>query len=122
MRTAFLTTLLAATFSAAEVAAQDRAAKPRPNLLVILCDDLGYGDLACYGHPKIKTPNLDRLASQGMRFTQCYAGSGVCSPSRAGLMTGRTPSRAGVYTWIDPGNPMHLPAREITIATLLRGQ
>src|SRR3954470_23209632 len=98
------------------------ASSPRPNIVIILADDLGYGDLACYGHPKIKTPNLDRLAGQGVRFTPCYAASSVCSPSRAGLRTGRIPSRTGVYTWIDPANPMHLPTREITLPTLLRGQ
>ena len=69
---------------------------PRPNFVVILCDDLGYGDLGCFGHPAIKTPNLDQLASQGWRLTDCYSASPVCSASRAGLMTGRTPSRAGI--------------------------
>ena len=104
--------LLAPTTASAQAA--------RPNVLVILCDDLGYGDLGCYGHPLIRTPNLDKLAGQGVRFTQCYASAPVCSPSRAGLLTGRTPSRAGIYTWIDPNNPMHLPAGEVTLATLLR--
>src|SRR5436309_12054264 len=92
----------------------------RPNVVILLCDDLGYGDLGCYGHPMIRTPHLDKLAQGGVRFTQCYAASPVCSPSRAGLMTGRIPTRTGVYTWIDPGNPMHLPGHEITLATLLR--
>jgi arylsulfatase A len=92
----------------------------RPNVLIILCDDLGYGDLGCYGHPMIRTPNLDKLASQGVRFTQCYAAAPLCSPSRAGLMTGRTPSRSGVYSWISQDNPMHLPASELTLATLLK--
>lgn len=63
----------------------------RPNLLIVLCDDLGYGDLACYGHPVIKTPNVDRLAEEGMRLTSCYAAAANCSPARTGLMTGRTP-------------------------------
>src|SRR5512136_1034530 len=57
----------------------------RPNILFILADDLGYGDLGCYGQKKIKTPNLDRLASEGMRFTCCYAGCTVCAPSRSAL-------------------------------------
>src|SRR5262249_48953055 len=92
----------------------------RLNILIILCDDLGYGDLACFGHPSIRTPNLDKLASQGMRLTSCYSASPVCSPSRAGLLTGRNPTRSGVYSWIAPDNPMHLPASEITLATLLR--
>jgi arylsulfatase A len=98
--------------------AQAQAA--RPNVVILLCDDLGYGDLGCFGHPAIKTPNLDKLARQGMRFTQCYAAAPVCSPSRAGLLTGRTPSRTGVYSWIDVNNPMHLPGHEVTLATVLR--
>jgi arylsulfatase A len=92
----------------------------RPNVLIVLCDDLGYGDLACYGHPAIRTPNLDRLAAEGVRFTACYSASPVCSASRAGLMTGRTPSRTGVYDWIPGGHVMHLRSSEITIATLLK--
>ena len=61
----------------------------KPNILIILCDDLGYGDLACYGQPYIQTPHIDRLASEGMLFTQAYAGSPVSAPSRASLMTGQ---------------------------------
>src|SRR5690349_14709144 len=60
----------------------------RPNIVFILADDLGYGDLGCYGQKLIQTPNLDRMAADGMRFTQCYAGSTVCAPSRCALMTG----------------------------------
>lgn len=93
---------------------------PRPNIVIILCDDLGYGDLGCYGHPQIRTPHLDRLASQGVRFTDCYAAAPVCSSSRAGLMTGRNPTRIGVYDWIPEGHPIHLKASEITIARLLK--
>jgi arylsulfatase A len=96
------------------------SADERPNFLVILCDDLGYGDLGCYGHPSIKTPNLDKLATEGIRFTDCYSAAPVCSSSRAGLMTGRTPSRMGIYDWISAGHPMHLKKDEITIATLLK--
>ena len=65
------------------------AHRQRPNIVFILCDDMGYGDLACYGQPYIDTPNIDRLATQGMRFTQAYAGSPVSAPSRASLMTGQ---------------------------------
>src|SRR5207302_8140915 len=67
-----------------------------PNVLFILADDLGYGDLGCYGQKEIKTPNLDRLASQGVRFAQCYAGSTVCAPSRCCLMTGMHTGHAHV--------------------------
>lgn len=92
----------------------------RPNMVIIMCDDLGYGDLACYGHPMIKTPRLDQLAKEGMRLTDCYGSSPICSPSRAGLMTGRTPTRSGIVTWIDPNNPMHLRRNEVTLGQLLR--
>ena len=117
-----VTILLAsvANADAAEDSSPESLAGSRPNVMVILCDDLGYGDLACQGHPAIRSPNLDRLASQGIRLTACYASAPVCSSSRAGLMTGRTPARNGVYDWIPAGHVMHLPAEETTIATLLK--
>jgi arylsulfatase A len=96
------------------------ASAKQPNLILFLADDLGFGDLACYGHPKIKTPHLDKLADEGVRLTQCYSASGVCSPSRSALLTGRTPHRNGVYTWIAPGSPVHLRASEITLPKLLQ--
>ena len=65
------------------------AKKERPNILFIMCDDMGYGDLGCYGQKYINTPHIDRLATEGMRFTQAYAGSPVSAPSRACLMTGQ---------------------------------
>lgn len=95
-------------------------ATDRPNFIVILCDDLGYGDLGCYGHPRIKTPNLDRLANEGMRLTDYYAAAPVCSPSRAGMLTGRTPQRVGIYDWIPEGSPMHVRRSEVTVASLLK--
>lgn len=91
-----------------------------PNIVVALCDDLGAGDLGCSGHPVIRTPNIDRFASQGLRFSSFYAASPVCSPSRAGLLTGRTPVRCGIYDWINPGSPVHLKRDETSIATILR--
>ncbi|MGH7128125.1 MAG: sulfatase-like hydrolase/transferase, partial [Planctomycetaceae bacterium] len=93
---------------------------PRPNFVIVLADDLGYGDLACYGHERIETPHLDAFAKQGLRLTSCYAAHPNCSPSRTGLMTGRTPFRVGVFNWIPMHSPMHVPKEEITIATLLR--
>ncbi|MBT5019505.1 MAG: sulfatase, partial [Planctomicrobium sp.] len=95
-------------------------AKEQPNFLVILCDDLGYGDLGCFGNSTIKTPHLDQLAAEGIRLTDCYSSSPLCSPARAGLLTGRTPSRTGIYSWIAGGNPMHLKRDEKSIATLLK--
>jgi arylsulfatase A len=96
------------------------SAQSRPNFIVILDDDLGYGDLACYGSKEVQTPNLDRFATESLRLTSCYAGHPNCSPSRTALMTGRTPQRAGIRNWIPDGSPMHLRASEITIATLLK--
>ena len=61
------------------------------NFIIIFTDDLGYGDLGSYGHPTIKTPNLDKMADEGMRFTQFYVGSSICTPSRAALLTGKLP-------------------------------
>lgn len=91
-----------------------------PNLILFLADDLGYGDLGCYGHPVIQTPNLDAFARQGVKLTQCYAASAVCSPSRSALLTGRTPHRNGVYTWIAEGSEVHLRKSEMTLPKLLR--
>ncbi len=97
-----------------------RADEPgRPNVIVFLADDLGAGDLGCYGHPKIRTPNLDAFAQQGVRLTQCDSASAVCSPSRSAILTGRTPHRNGVYTWIAQGSEVHLRASEITLPKLL---
>ena len=104
------------------------ASADRPNIVVLLCDDLGYGDLECYGHPHIKTPNLNQLAASGIRFTDFYSAAPVCSPSRVGLLTGRSPNRAGVYDWIPEGrNPrpdardqVHMRKSESTIPMLLR--
>ena len=100
-------------------AAPDSAA-PRPNVVILLCDDLGYGDLASYGHPHIRTPNLDRLAGEGVRLTSCYAAAPVCSSSRAGLLTGRNPNRSGIYDWLPSGIPVSLKTDEPTIPAYLR--
>lgn len=93
-----------------------------PNIILLLADDLGYSDLSCYGSQDVKTPNIDKLASKGMMFTHFYAGSAVCSPSRASLLTGRFSLRAGVYSWIDPSQNMHLRREEQTIAEVLQSK
>jgi arylsulfatase A-like enzyme len=92
----------------------------RPNVIVILADDLGYGDLGCYGSPNIETPNLDRMAAEGMRFTSFYAAP-VCAPSRAQLMTGCYPTRVGLARNPFPSSEFGLHPNETTIAELLRG-
>jgi arylsulfatase A len=75
---------------------------PKPNIIVIYCDDLGYGDLGCYGNRVIRTPHIDAMAGEGMRFTEYYACSAVCAPSRAGLLTGRYPFRTGIIGNVYP--------------------
>src|SRR6478735_8683538 len=95
-------------------------AAERPNFVLVLADDLGYGDLHCYRAKDQQTPHLDRFASEGLRLTSCYAGHPNCSPSRTALMTGRTPTRVGVRNWIPENSPVHLRRSEITVAKLLQ--
>ena len=94
----------------------------RPNILFLVTDDQGFGDLGAQGHPTLKTPRLDAMAAGGMRLTECYCPSPVCSPARAGFLTGRTPLRTGIDNYLPPESPLSLPASEITIAELLREQ
>jgi len=96
------------------------AAESRPNILIILADDMGYGDLGCYGGRAI-TPNIDRLAAEGIKFEECYSGAPNCSPARVSLMTGRIPTRAGMYSYRPAGSTMHLRGEEITMAEVLQG-
>jgi len=92
--------------------------KKRPNVVIFLADDLGYGDLGCYSNPIIKTPHIDGFASEGIRFTDCHAAGTVCSPSRAGLLTGRNPYRSGFY--YIAGGGAYLRPEEKTIAAILQ--
>lgn len=95
----------------------------RPNVVVIFADDLGYGDLGCYGSPTIRTPHLDRMAAEGLRFTDFYVAAEVCTPSRAALLTGRYPIRngmCGARRVLFPNSKGGLPAGEVTIADALR--
>lgn len=101
----------------------------QPNIVVVLCDDLGYGDLSSFGHPIISTPNLDRMAENGIKLTNCYSAAPVCSPSRAGLLTGRSPNKAGIYDFIpglkkseDCRDLVHLQAHEATIPQMLKSE
>ncbi len=91
-----------------------------PNIVVVYCDDLGYGDLACFGNEVIRTPNIDRLAAEGIKFTEFYSASPVCSPSRAALLTGRIPQRMGINSVFFPRSYTGMPVEEITIAQLLK--
>lgn len=99
-------------------AALTPAPSSRPNILLILADDLGYGDLGCYGQQRIATPHLDRLAAEGIRFTQAYAGSTVCAPSRCVLMTGRHTGHARVRGNRYPDLPLR--PEDLTLAELLQ--
>ena len=96
----------------------------RPNFVVIFCDDLGYGDLRSFGNPTIKTPHLDRMAQEGQKWTQFYSADPVCTPSRAGLLTGRYPIRNGMSSAkrvvLFPDSSGGLPQSEITIAEVLK--
>ncbi|MEQ1851734.1 MAG: sulfatase [Chthoniobacteraceae bacterium] len=102
------------------------ADRPKPNFIIIFADDLGYGDLGCYGHPSIRTPNLDRMAAEGVRFTDFYVAAEVCTPSRAALLTGRYPIRSGMchsqFRVLRNNSTGYLPDDEITIASLLKKQ
>ena len=98
------------------------AAGSRPNIVVILADDLGWGSLGCYGGQGLETPNVDRLAREGRRFTEAYAPSSVCSPSRYGLLTGRyywrTAVKDGGVLPVDA--PLHIETDRLTLASLCR--
>jgi arylsulfatase A-like enzyme len=114
-----LTALLLAPLAALHAA---DVSKPKPNIIFILADDLGYGDLGCYGATKVKTPNIDRLAHEGMRFTDAHSPASVCTPSRYNLMTGRYCWR----TWAGHGtvwanDPLLIEQGRLTLASLLKG-
>jgi len=92
----------------------------KPNIIIVFADDLGYGDLSCYGHPSIHTPRLDQMAQEGIRLTSYYAASCVCTPSRAGLMTGRYPMRIGQPGNLGPNSKGGMSLNERTLATALK--
>jgi arylsulfatase A len=98
-------------------AGQEAAA--RPNIVLILADDLGYGDLGVYGHPLIRTPRIDGLAREGVRLTSYYAGAPACTPARAALLTGRYPQRMGLGSVLMPESTAGFPPREVTMAEAL---
>lgn len=100
------------------------AADTKPNVVIMFADDLGYGDLGSFGHPYIRTPNIDTLAAEGQRWTDFYVAAPVCSPSRAALLTGRLPVRSGLYgnaiRVFFPDEPGGFPDSEVTLAEALK--
>ena len=98
-----------------------QAKESKPNVVIIFIDDQGYYDLGCYGATEVKTPRIDQLANEGIRFTDYYAAAPICSPSRAGLLTGAYPRRIGMETWVqraDSNRGIH--SDEVTIAELFK--
>ncbi|MDG1872834.1 MAG: sulfatase-like hydrolase/transferase [Mariniblastus sp.] len=91
----------------------------KPNVLLVMLDDSGWTDFGCFGS-QIQTPNIDAFAKEGMKFTDCHAAAPNCSPSRVGMLTGRMPTRVGVYSYLPPNHPMHLPDDEVTIAEIMK--
>ena len=121
-RRTFLSSALTSTAAAALGSASSFAAPSQPpNIVFIFCDDLGFGDLGCYGS-QIKTPNIDRLASEGMRFTNLDSADPVCSPSRSALLTGRYPTRVGVPRVLFPQDKEGLDLSETTLANVLKAR
>tara|TARA_B110000881_G_C18587813_1_gene525947 strand:+ start:1284 stop:2741 length:1458 start_codon:yes stop_codon:yes gene_type:complete len=101
----------------------EESSSQRPNIIYILADDMGYGDVGVYGQTKIKTPNIDKLAHDGMRFTQHYSGSTVCGPSRASLLTGFHTGHStirGNPNWTNSGTPVDLKTSDVTLAEMLK--
>lgn len=94
----------------------------KPNVVIIFCDDLGYQDVGCFGSPHIKTPNIDRMAAEGMKFTSFYSAAPVCTPSRAALMTGCYPQRVNLPQVISYKSTIGISSKEITMAEMLKGQ
>jgi arylsulfatase A-like enzyme len=109
---------------AASSLSRGAAAESKPNIILIFADDLGYGDLSCYGSKRIRTPRLDKMAGEGIRFTNFYAMASICTPSRAALLTGSYPQRCGLYMGISPKREEHrhlgLHPGETTIAEMLK--
>ncbi|MEM8953298.1 MAG: sulfatase [Verrucomicrobiota bacterium] len=105
---------------------KNRSASAKPNIIFILTDDLGYSDISCYGAKKVKTPHIDKLAANGLRFTHFHTAASICTPSRAAFLTGGYPQRAGLYMGINPNRRAHwflgLHPDEITIAEHLKEQ
>ncbi|MGD7654420.1 MAG: sulfatase family protein [Verrucomicrobiales bacterium] len=117
---------LAGALAMLSLAAHGVAAVAKPNVIFVLVDDMGYSDISCYGAEKVDTPNIDRMAENGLKFTDFHAAASICSPSRAAFLTGAYPQRAGLYMGINPNREAHwflgLNPDEITIAEQFKKQ
>ena len=111
---------LTAAFLCALFTTPAHAADRPPNVVIIFTDDQGYGDLSCYGSNEIPTPEIDRLAAEGVRFTDFYAAQPVCSASRAALLTGCYPNRVGIHGALGPSSKVGLALAETTIAEVVK--
>lgn len=114
--------LLAFTFSqcSSTIAKENEQLQSKPNVILINIDDLGYGDLGCYGATKVKTPNIDKLATQGKKFTDFHSVSAVCTPSRYGLITGQYPARVNLFDAIFLRHPLTIDTNQLTIADVMK--
>jgi len=115
----FLILLVVVSFSCREKASEEPNSST-PNIVFIFTDDLGYGDIGCFGATDIKTPHIDRIANEGIKFTSFLSASPVCSPSRAGLLTGRMPQRMGINAVFFPESFTGMDPGEITFAEILK--
>ena len=124
-RSLLLSVLLASCLPPASALAADDRSSPGqspPNILVFLIDDLGWRDLSCFGSTFYETPNIDKLAASGVKFTNSYSAHPVCSPTRASLMTGKAPQRLGILDWIHQPSKIHLSLKETTIGEAFRAK
>ena len=108
------------TLLSASLAWARPSASTMPNVVLIFADDLGYGDVGCYGATKVKTPNIDRLAREGRRFTDAHSASAVCTPSRYALLTGEYPFRRGIWGPCHPTSKLLIDTNKLTVAKLLK--
>lgn len=124
MNKIFIGILLSITIGSFSLSNAQNNDRSQPNIIIIFADDLGYGDLSSFGAPNIRTPHLDKMASEGQKWTNFYVAASVCTPSRAGLLTGRYPVRSGMASNVNrvlfPDSKGGLPAREITIAEQMK--
>lgn len=122
--TVSLTCCVWITFCLSAEASDKVPVPPRPNIVFVLADDLGYGDLGCFGQKKIRTPNIDRLATEGMRLTQHYSGNAVCAPSRCVLMTGLHPGHGFIRNNREakPEGQFPIPANSVTLGKVLQSR